>query len=267
MTSSDAELAKIQTHFQTLSAAAPALNAASDDLTKAVTLLDEALKKLNVGLSTWVTFRGRGVDDVEYDDDQIGYGKVDGKWGIALRRVWGDYRQENSYHDGPWLFNDAPRELRLLSVDKIPELIEALGKEATDTTKKVQEKAKQVRELASAISEIAKTPPSQQIKPRFTVGTGISRQSIDAILESIRGTRKFIHELLFHVGHWDLTDNVLRLHFSAANQTFAGLLEGRDTLSAVRLAATQVLGHTVRVEPVVDLETPEKSTDVTKGRK
>src|SRR5215472_6474492 len=56
MASSDSKVEKIQTHFQVLSNAASQLNAASDELTRVIGVLDEALKKLNVGLTVWVTF-------------------------------------------------------------------------------------------------------------------------------------------------------------------------------------------------------------------
>jgi hypothetical protein len=46
--------------------------------------------------------------------------------------------------------------MRLLSVDKIPEVIEELGKEASKLTRRIQEKTKEVRELAEAIK--GKTP-------------------------------------------------------------------------------------------------------------
>jgi hypothetical protein len=265
MTSSDAKLAKIQTHFQTLSSAAPALNAASDDLTKAVTVLDEAIKRLNVGLSSWVSFRSRGVEEWEYDDDEIGYTKVDGKWGIALRRVWGDHNRETFGADGPWLFNDAPRELRLLGVDKIPELIEALGKEAADTTKKVQEKARQVRDLATAIAEIPNNTSTRQAQP--VVESGISPRQIKTIMEGVRERQKFVAELLERVDRWQLDGATLRLSFSAEHQTFAGLLEGRDTVSKVADAAKKVLGYPVHIALAVEPTAPETLTSVTKGRK
>ena len=63
---------------------------------------------------------------------------------------------DDHHEEGPWLFNDAPREMRLRSVDKIPVLIQALGKEAANTTKKIQEKTKEVSELALAIEEAGK---------------------------------------------------------------------------------------------------------------
>lgn len=170
MASSDSKIEKIQTHFQVLSSVASTLNNASDELTKAVSMLDEALKKLNIGLTVWVTFRSRAVVEPEYDDDQIGYCKVNGKWGIALRRIWGDPVQDHYGDEGAWLFNDAPRDMRLHSVDKIPELIEALGKEASDTAQKINEKTREVSELASAIERIASEPKPKSLSDRIVVG-------------------------------------------------------------------------------------------------
>ena len=135
MGSTDPKIAKIQSNFQALSNVASSLNAASDELTKVVAKLDEALKKLNVGLTVWVTFKDRlEHEPSRYDCDQIGYCKVNGKWGIALRQIWGqeDFGEHNE--DGPWLFSEASREMRLRSVDKIPELIEKLSNKASDTT-------------------------------------------------------------------------------------------------------------------------------------
>ncbi len=162
MTSSDSKVEKVQTHFEALSSVASSLNSASDEFTKVVTILDEALKQLNVGLTAWVTFRSRGIEPWEYDDDQIGYSKVNGRWGIALRRIWGDQREDEQRNEGPWLFNEAPREMRLHGVDKIPEVIEALGKEAFDLTRKIHEKTHEVRELTGAIEKIASEQASRK---------------------------------------------------------------------------------------------------------
>jgi hypothetical protein len=155
MTSGDPKIAKVITHFEALSSAASSLNTASDELTRDVGTLEDALKKLNVGLTVWVPFRIREDDGSDaYDQDEIGYAKVQSNWGIALRRIWGDERRDEQFEAGPWAFNDAPRELRLLAVDKIPEVIEALAKAALVTTKRIQEKTKEMRELAGAISAV-----------------------------------------------------------------------------------------------------------------
>lgn len=159
---------KIQANFQTLSNAASSLNAASDELTKVVGRLDEALKKLNVGLTDWVIFEDRSdeLNPDRYDCDQIGYCKVNGKWGIGLRHIWGHEGYGEHNVDGPWLFNDAPREKRLGSVDKISELIESLSKKTSHTTKKIQEKTKEVSELALAIEDATK-PKTSRIAEQF----------------------------------------------------------------------------------------------------
>jgi len=157
MSSTDSKTAKIQAHFKNLTSIAPVLNAASDELTKAIRGLDQALKKLNIGLSVWVTFAVRHEDsgDDEYDLEQIGYTKLNGEWGLGLRRIWGNERFDTQYQDGPWLFSDAPRDMRLRSTDKIPDVIEELGKEAVKTTKAMQQKSLEVRELAGAIEQIS----------------------------------------------------------------------------------------------------------------
>jgi hypothetical protein len=99
-------------------------------------------------------FRTRDVDEPHlYDQDEIGYCKVGGEWDIALRDVYGNVESDEHRTGTLWHFNDAPREMRLAAVDKLPELIEALAKEAFNTTKRVQEKAQQVRELAQAIDQ------------------------------------------------------------------------------------------------------------------
>lgn len=155
MTSNDSKFEKVQTDFQALSVVASSLNSASDELSKVITVLDEALRKLNLGLTAWVDFDSHSIEPGQFDDEQIGYSKVNGKWGIALQRVWGDTRDNDFDMEGPWLFNDAPREMRLKSVDAIPKLIEALSNAASEMTKKVQAKAQGVRELAGIIEQIS----------------------------------------------------------------------------------------------------------------
>lgn len=180
MASSDSKIEKIQQHFQDLASVASSLNAASDELREVVAILDEALKNLNVGLTAWVKFRDHSDNDPNsYDEDQIGYCKVNGTWGIALRHIWGRPDWGDHESEGPWLFRDAPREMRLHGVDKIPEVIEALNKEASETTKKIEAKTLEVRKLAGAIEQIAgttktgaKPPLTPDLQSRFLKSLG-----------------------------------------------------------------------------------------------
>ena len=71
------------------------------------------------------------------------------------------------------MFNEAPRSLRVEAIDKIPDLLEKLIKEAEAIAKKVRAKVSQATELAEAIQQTAvdvatkkPTPPSsQKVRP------------------------------------------------------------------------------------------------------
>jgi len=156
MPSTDESLiTKVQAAYQQLSAAAITLNSASDELGKSVAALDAALKRLNLGITAWVTVDDYDCPDPFYRADQVGYDKIGGKWGIGLRTISGNYTDPEHESSQEWLFNDASRSLRVAAVEKIPELIEELTKAADATTKKINEKLKQAKELAAAINAIA----------------------------------------------------------------------------------------------------------------
>jgi hypothetical protein len=247
MASSDSKIAKIQTHFQTLSSVAPTLNAASDELTKAVGYLDVALKQLNVGISVWVTFADltENPGDGEYDLEQIGYTKLNGEWGLALRHVWGDHVADHHSSEGPWLFSDGPRDLRLSGVDKIPEVVEQLGSEASSLVKRVQEKTKQVHELAAAITEINKLP-------KIPVLHNITEAQVEAIKENTREHQKFVADLLGHAFGWERSNDELRIRFLFEKRSFAELLKAGKTNSLVSGAVNHVLGLPMKLVVAVE---------------
>jgi hypothetical protein len=163
---------RVQSSYQKLSAAAATLNKASDELGTVVAELDAALKALNLGITSWLAFRSWGdALGIESGKDHIGYDRIGGKWGIAIRRTsFHSYSGEESCDE--WLFNDAPRALRLLAVDKIPELLEKLTKDVEDATRRIDEKVMESQELAKAINAVAKvrqspaaTTRSSRLKP------------------------------------------------------------------------------------------------------
>ncbi len=241
MASAESPIEKIQQHFQALSGIAISLNAVSDELTQAVRLLDEALKKLNIGLSVWVTFGTIFDDDYPqcYNQEQIGYCKVNGVWGIAIRHIWGDESIDSHHSEGPWLFNDASREMRIQAVDKLPELIEELSKEATQAQKKIQEKTKQVRDLADAIR--------QDTSGNKIVANGLSPGQIKAITVAVSAQQKFVAEIVQQAHRWDWDGDTLRIYFSAPKRSFGEMLQSRDALLKVQNAAQGILGVEAKV--------------------
>lgn len=148
---------KVQSSFQQLADAAKTLNAASDRFSKLVAEIDTALKPLNIGLVCWVNIGGpwRSEDGEQEYREQVGYAKIGGKWGIALRTV-----NEVVYRDDSdieqWLFNDAPRQLRLKAIDFIPDMLCELSKEAANFTEKITKKTVDVQQLVSALKGSAK---------------------------------------------------------------------------------------------------------------
>ena len=80
-----------------------------------------------------------------------------------------------------------------------------------------------------------------------TPATGLSSEQVAEIKSAIQTQQKFIGELVEHAARWELDGAELRIYFSPEKSTFAGLIEGRETLEKIRAASSNVLGRAVRV--------------------
>jgi len=108
--------------------------------------------------------------------------------------------------------------------------------------------AKQASAVAAA-NEKASIPSPESIKiaaNEFAV-EGLTVEQAGEIKATIQAQQKFIAELLEHASRWELEGGELRISFPPEKSTFAGLIEGRDTLEKIRAASSKVLGRTVRV--------------------
>ncbi len=149
---------RVEASFRKLSAVASDLNFSSDELGKSISDLDSALKKLNLGIPAWVSFRGNSdPNEGWYWSEDLGYAKVGGTWGIALRTVKGDGDPENETVE-TWLFNDGPRPFRLAAIEVIPKLLEKLSSEADETAKKIRLRLAEVQEVAAVVRKAAEEP-------------------------------------------------------------------------------------------------------------
>jgi hypothetical protein len=155
--------ARVQDSFRQLSAAAANLNNVSDELGKSIEELDAALKKLNIGVTAWASM-DHGSSDISdcWWTQDIGYAKIGGKWGIALRTCSGDYSRPDEGSEEAWLFNEAPRWLRLEGIGHVPTLIEKLISETQATADKIEAKVGEAKELAKAISTITLPSPKKK---------------------------------------------------------------------------------------------------------
>jgi hypothetical protein len=160
----------VRESYTRLAAASSELNFASDGLKKEVDRLGQALKRLNLGVSAWVPIQGN--DDHQtghYWSEDLGYTRVGRNWGIALRTTSGNYNHPDSEDAEIWLFNDAPRRLRIAGVDRLPALFQQLTSEAERVKKEIETKSLRARELAAAIADSPKDAPAD--RPRNTPPT------------------------------------------------------------------------------------------------
>jgi prefoldin subunit 5 len=149
--------ARVQAAYRKLSASAINLNAASDELRKTISFLEDALKQLNLGVSAWVVITTSQDDQGTFCSRSLGYAKVGNEWGIALRDVTGNDAWDEDETE-IWRFNDAPRWMRIESVGKIPELLEHLTKQADNATEQIKKKTAEAKELAAAIKAATAEP-------------------------------------------------------------------------------------------------------------
>lgn len=142
---------RVSSSYHQLSLAASHLNLVSDELGKSIAILDAALKKLNLGISTWSRLDRWEDPGGNYSTRYIGYAKVNNRWGIALRTVAGNNTQPEEATVEEWLFNEAPRTLRIEAVDKLPDLFDNLIQEADNAIRKVKAQSLSARQLAASL--------------------------------------------------------------------------------------------------------------------
>jgi hypothetical protein len=111
------------------------------------------LRRLNLGITTWIRLDSREDGLGNYSKRDLGYAKVGGKWGIALRTMSGNHHSPDDAVLEEWLFNDAPRALRIESVEKLPDLFDGLVKEADAATRQIRSRTQQAEQLASGFGD------------------------------------------------------------------------------------------------------------------
>lgn len=148
---------RVASAYSKLSAVASELNAASDEFGKTIDQIDSALKKLNLGVTVWIRIAKRPADppndDMWDESDLLGYAKIRGKWGIALQTTGEDISNPENCTSEMWLFNDAPRRLRLLAIDKIGELLDGLTQIAVKTKDEIRGRLKDAQDVADAVTK------------------------------------------------------------------------------------------------------------------
>jgi DNA polymerase III subunit gamma/tau len=101
--------------------------------------------------------------------------------------------------------------------------------------------------VAPALQPAEKITAPEKNLPADAVATGLEPRQVAEIKSAIQSQQKFIGELLEHASRWELDGNELHICFSPDKSTFAGLIEGRETMEKIRSTSSNVLGRAVRV--------------------
>lgn len=134
-----------------LSSASRTLSEASNKLTEQIKEIESSLASHNLGVMAWVELRRTREEidpNVPYVDrvDSLGYSKKHGKWGLYVSSSI-----EEVEHYESWLLRDAPRDLRILAVDAIPKLLEAMVIKAKELATEVTSKTDRAKALANSL--------------------------------------------------------------------------------------------------------------------
>jgi hypothetical protein len=151
----DARSAKLQTSYQNLATASKTLNTVSDQFSEAIKSLDAALNKLSPGVSAWVEIKVSPHEEQAtlINSEKLGFAKTHGVWGLC---IWQGVRNLIDDEDVKtkewWRFNDAPRTVRLRAIERIPELLAELAKQAESAAKEITAGAEIAQEMLQAVN-------------------------------------------------------------------------------------------------------------------
>lgn len=160
--------AKVDHLFKSLSNIAKQLNSESDSVNATLEAFEEKLNALNLGIEVWVTERAGDpliVTDPEGDSRRstrseavLGYHKdlIHG-WGLAVKwfevEEWietdakEEYPRKQKFNPSPPMrLLEASRDLRIVALDKLPRLLEALEEKAQVTIASINQAKKTLKQ-------------------------------------------------------------------------------------------------------------------------
>lgn len=147
---------RIAAALELLKPVAKDVSQAAAELSKPIVAIESVLKGMNIAFEAWVTYRSVGDRRPYYTEWDLGYSRVEGRWGICLREVEGDDQDPEGGRVQSWHFNESPLYMRQRAVDKLPDLIEALAKTGATVAHKLNAAAGRANAIAQPLAPKAK---------------------------------------------------------------------------------------------------------------
>lgn len=138
--------------YKRLVASSETHRSAVHEFSKPFAEIERAIKNLNLAVVTWQKMAGGEDNYGGYWSRDVGYARTKGFWGLAVRSVRGHHSWDEDEIE-QWPFDEAPSSLRLEALDKMPDLLEEIIKNADKTTKKLEARTPDAADLARAIKD------------------------------------------------------------------------------------------------------------------
>lgn len=141
-----------QAAFSELADTASQVNQVSDTVGKFVIEIEDGLRSLNLGVASWVEVsQSTSADGSRRWTESIGFDKINKNWCIALRNICEADDSEDYLEHDLWPFNEAPRWLRIKSVDHLPALLLKLNSDAQRVKDHLEKKLGTVAGVANGV--------------------------------------------------------------------------------------------------------------------
>jgi hypothetical protein len=134
---------------------AAAVETAAAELSKPVSAVEAALKRMNIAYEAWVTYKQGSYEENWWKWD-IGYTRLSGRWGIAIKVSSGEEGNPEYDQSERWFFNESPLYLRHPAIDKLPDLLESLAKTGESVVSKLTRAAERAATIADVVTPKAK---------------------------------------------------------------------------------------------------------------
>jgi len=143
--------------------ASSSLNKAADEATKYIEVIEKSLVDAGVGITVW---DGTILEEeiTWYDDESekeepiiravlLGFAKIRMGWGFATKDVYRNIVDENIKRENTFLLLHQDREMRILAVPRIPELLKAILEGLEEKKKNITETNAQLKKMGTLSKE------------------------------------------------------------------------------------------------------------------
>src|ERR1051325_9924900 len=144
----------IAAFHEELSAASAELAEAAQELNVPIEEIEKYLASLKIHVAAWVKVKGWEDQYENFWKRELGYDFTGDAWHIAIRETSGNSNNPEHESSGTWAFSKSPKKSRISAVDKLPELMQEIAKEAQKTARRLKEKAAEATGFTSSLKTL-----------------------------------------------------------------------------------------------------------------